>query len=416
MRNRRPTAVKDGLASRTISRMTADGIRAAIEAATGHYAAHPEQARSTDSEARASLVNGLVIEVEGPGGEHLTTDMVRSVGGTGTAPSPGWLLRAAEASCVTTLIAMRAAVLGITLETVEVTVDSESDDRGMLGMDDAVPSGPLSGRVAGAPHRRWRRGHHARGARALGRRSLPRVQRPRAPGPDHRRGCDELDVTRSRNDAHYQSARRRAGPRDLRGLRGDLLHRVRDRLPDRSLVPGAIARCAGGTDGRPRRLDPCAAGVPARDHDGHGIRSLRHATRPSCSTRRIRSARRTSARVTCPNRLRARSASCCANTCRSVSRHGVRRHPGRHQAVRRVALQLWTIAEAVAKATSRATCGSTFVESAQRDHRPARESNRLTASNSRVPETVLLLLFVGSVADAWRCRLQRRSDETARAC
>ena len=89
--------------ARTISCMTAEGIRAAIEAATGHYAAHPEQARSTDSEARASLVNGLVIEVEGPAGEHLTTDMVRSVGGTGTAPSPGWLLRAAEASCVSHL-------------------------------------------------------------------------------------------------------------------------------------------------------------------------------------------------------------------------------------------------------------------------------------------------------------------------
>ena len=103
--------------------MTADRIRAAIEAATGHYAAHPEEARATDSEARASLVDGLVIEVEGPTGERLTTDMVRSVGGTGSAPSPGWLLRAAEASCVTTLIAMRAAILGITLNTVEVTVD-----------------------------------------------------------------------------------------------------------------------------------------------------------------------------------------------------------------------------------------------------------------------------------------------------
>ncbi len=127
--------------------MTADGIRAAIEAATGHYAAHPEAARAMDSEARATLVDGLIIEVEGSGGERLTTDMVPSVGGTGSAPSPGWLLRAAEASCVTTLIAMRAAVLGITLRTVDVTVDSESDDRGMLGMDDAVPSGPLSGRV-----------------------------------------------------------------------------------------------------------------------------------------------------------------------------------------------------------------------------------------------------------------------------
>ena len=127
--------------------MTSDVIRAALGAATEHYAAHPGEARATDSEARATLVNGLVVEVDGPGGERLTTDMVPSVGGTGTAPSPGWLLRAAEASCVATLIAMRAAVLGITLDTVEVAVDSESDDRGMLGMDDAVPSGPLSARV-----------------------------------------------------------------------------------------------------------------------------------------------------------------------------------------------------------------------------------------------------------------------------
>jgi uncharacterized OsmC-like protein len=72
---------------------------------------------------------------------------VPSVGGTGTAPSPGWLLRAAEASCVATLIAMRAAVLGISLDDLEVSVDSESDDRGLLGIDDSVPAGPLSGRV-----------------------------------------------------------------------------------------------------------------------------------------------------------------------------------------------------------------------------------------------------------------------------
>jgi uncharacterized OsmC-like protein len=43
---------------------------------------------------------------------------------------------------------MRAAMLGITLDHLEVTVDSESDDRGVLGIDDAVPAGPLSGRVA----------------------------------------------------------------------------------------------------------------------------------------------------------------------------------------------------------------------------------------------------------------------------
>ena len=127
--------------------MGADQIREAIEAATGYLREHPEKARSIDSVASASVVEGLVVRVVGPGGESVTTDMVRSVGGTGTAPSPGWLLRAAEASCVATLITMRAAMLGITLDTLEVTVDSQSDDRGILGIDDAVPAGPLTGRV-----------------------------------------------------------------------------------------------------------------------------------------------------------------------------------------------------------------------------------------------------------------------------
>ena len=91
--------------------------------------------------------SGLVVRVTGPNGATITTDMVPSVGGAASAPSPGWLLRAAEASCVATLIAMRAAMLEITLETLEVTVDSESDDRGLLGIADDVPAGPLRGRI-----------------------------------------------------------------------------------------------------------------------------------------------------------------------------------------------------------------------------------------------------------------------------
>jgi uncharacterized OsmC-like protein len=128
--------------------MTSHTIREALDGALAYYAEHPADARSTDSAATARLVEGLVVEVTGPSDERVRTDMVTSVGGTGSAPSPGWLLRAAEASCVATLIAMRAAMLGVTLASVEVTVDSESDDRGLLGMDDTVPAGPLSGRVA----------------------------------------------------------------------------------------------------------------------------------------------------------------------------------------------------------------------------------------------------------------------------
>ncbi|MFI5254462.1 MAG: OsmC family protein [Candidatus Limnocylindrales bacterium] len=127
--------------------MGSDEIRQAIQAATDYLRQNPDEARYTDSAATASLVRGLVVRVTGSAGESVTTDMSPSVGGTAAAPSPGWLLRAAEASCVATLIAMRAAMMGITLDALEVVVDSESDDRGILGMDETVPPGPLSGRV-----------------------------------------------------------------------------------------------------------------------------------------------------------------------------------------------------------------------------------------------------------------------------
>lgn len=127
--------------------MTHERIRQAIERATEYLSEHPADARSTDGVALATIVDGLVVRVSGPNGETLTTDMVPSVGGTASAPSPGWLLRAAEASCVATVIAMRAATLQIELDVLEVSVDSESDDRGILGIDASVPAGPLSGRV-----------------------------------------------------------------------------------------------------------------------------------------------------------------------------------------------------------------------------------------------------------------------------
>ena len=56
-------------------------------------------------------------------------------------------MRAADASCIATLITMRAAEVGVRLDGLEVVVDSESDDAGLLGLDEAVPAGPLSMRV-----------------------------------------------------------------------------------------------------------------------------------------------------------------------------------------------------------------------------------------------------------------------------
>lgn len=129
-------------------------IKQALEGAIGYLTEHPEEAAYTDSVAVARLdsLDGLRVAVEGPNGATMSTDMPTSVGGTNTTASPGWYLRAAEASCVATLIAMRAALLGVTLRDLEVTVDSESNDWGILGITDgsgaAVPAGPSSTRVA----------------------------------------------------------------------------------------------------------------------------------------------------------------------------------------------------------------------------------------------------------------------------
>jgi uncharacterized OsmC-like protein len=123
---------------------TGAGIAEAIGAAREWLAVHPDQARYTDSPAVAAIDVGLHCSVSGPDGATLATDMPTSVGGGGGAPSPGWFLRAAQASCVATLLTMRAAWTGQTLSNLTVTVDSESDDRGILDVEDGVPAGPLT--------------------------------------------------------------------------------------------------------------------------------------------------------------------------------------------------------------------------------------------------------------------------------
>jgi uncharacterized OsmC-like protein len=125
-----------------------DSIRSALEGAGAYLAAHPDEARYTDSTAIARIEDGLRVAVEGPSGERLETDMPAAVGGGGSAPSPGWFLRAAVASCVLSLATMRAAQLGWTNFAGEVDVDSESDDRGILGLDPSTPGAPLSMRIS----------------------------------------------------------------------------------------------------------------------------------------------------------------------------------------------------------------------------------------------------------------------------
>src|SRR5690242_14079206 len=102
--------------------MSQQEIRAKLLAAERYVTENPDEARYADSPATATVASpdGLFVKVVGADGANVATDMPSSVGGSNQAPSPGWFLRAAEASCVATLIAMRAAHERVAFEKIEV--------------------------------------------------------------------------------------------------------------------------------------------------------------------------------------------------------------------------------------------------------------------------------------------------------
>lgn len=121
--------------------MNAIGIRESIDKASAALTANPEKARARTGPYTATVENGLRCRVDGPGGQTIYTDMPPTLGGDASAPNPGWYLRAAIASCTATVIAMRAARLGINLTTLAVRVESEADMRGLFGLDDRISAG-----------------------------------------------------------------------------------------------------------------------------------------------------------------------------------------------------------------------------------------------------------------------------------
>ncbi len=127
--------------------MSNEQIREAVIGVIKYYSENPDKAISEDKPATATVVEGLRCRATNKDGIELFSDMPKGIGGGATAPTPGWLLRAALANCDATMIAMRAAELGISLTTLEVTVGSTSDDRGLLQIDDAIHPGPLNVRV-----------------------------------------------------------------------------------------------------------------------------------------------------------------------------------------------------------------------------------------------------------------------------
>lgn len=124
--------------------MANSDIRSTLERLGLKIAAQPEKATAKYAPATATIEQGLKCRVTGPSGEHVETDMPPAMGGAASSPNPGWFFRASIAACCATVIAMRAALLGINLSKLEVTVESEGDHRGILGLNDQVSAAASS--------------------------------------------------------------------------------------------------------------------------------------------------------------------------------------------------------------------------------------------------------------------------------
>jgi uncharacterized OsmC-like protein len=127
--------------SRELAMKDAAQIRASVERVAQSLGQRPPEAKP-DPSARAVWQGGLASQFVTDKPQALVTDMPVALGGEDQAPTPGWYLRAAVASCLVTTIAMHAAVRGIALRRLEVEARSETDARGLLGCAEGVPSGP----------------------------------------------------------------------------------------------------------------------------------------------------------------------------------------------------------------------------------------------------------------------------------
>lgn len=128
--------------------MTLETIAASMERVSAALTRKPYAGLHDDAPATVVWAGGLRTVARSEVGTEVATDMPEAIGGDDTAPTPGWLLRTALASCAVTRIAMEAAARGIALATLEVHATSRSDLRGLVGVAApdgcAVPAGPLA--------------------------------------------------------------------------------------------------------------------------------------------------------------------------------------------------------------------------------------------------------------------------------
>jgi len=88
---------------------------------------------------KTRVIDGLHVETE-EGRWKLACDASEKSGGTGAAPDPGFVVRAALGNCLAMGYVTWAAHFGVPIEAVEVEIHADFDARGQHGVD-GIPAG-----------------------------------------------------------------------------------------------------------------------------------------------------------------------------------------------------------------------------------------------------------------------------------
>jgi putative redox protein len=92
----------------------------------------------TTATMRARIIDGLHCEAREDEWQF-AMDLPPDAGGTGAGPPPGVHGRAALAGCLAMSYSIELARAGIEARSIEVEVNADYDNRGMLGMDNVSP-------------------------------------------------------------------------------------------------------------------------------------------------------------------------------------------------------------------------------------------------------------------------------------
>ena len=121
-------------------------IKYAIERVKKTLAQRPSFGLGTGI-SRTRVINGLTCEMQ-EGNWKFVADMPEQAGGNAAGPTPGVYGRAALGSCLAIGYMMRAAELGVPIDSLEVEVQADYDDGALFGTSQQTPPGYLEVRYS----------------------------------------------------------------------------------------------------------------------------------------------------------------------------------------------------------------------------------------------------------------------------